>query len=44
MNPWGVALIGSTAYVLDSGNNRVFGLDLARARGRGRLAGGGMER
>lgn len=29
--PWGVALIGSTAYVLDSGNNRVLGLDLSRA-------------
>ncbi len=41
MNPWGVAVIGSTAYVLDSGNNRVLGLDLSRARGRGRLTDSG---
>ncbi len=40
--PWGVAMIDSTAYVLDSGNNRVLGLDLSR--GRGRLAAGGPAR
>ncbi len=40
--PWGVALIGSTAYVLDSGNNRVLGLDLSHAGVR--LAAGGAPR
>jgi DNA-binding beta-propeller fold protein YncE len=28
--PWGIAAIGSTAYVLDSGNNRVMGFDAPR--------------
>jgi DNA-binding beta-propeller fold protein YncE len=26
-SPWGIAVIGKTAYVLDSGNNRVIGFD-----------------
>ncbi|MFM9994648.1 MAG: hypothetical protein ACKVU4_02480 [Phycisphaerales bacterium] len=41
LNPWGVALIGPTAYVLDTGNCRVLGLDLSRAA---RLADGGAAR
>jgi hypothetical protein len=31
-SPWGVAVIGKTAYVLDSGNNRVMGFDVPRNR------------
>jgi hypothetical protein len=30
--PWGVTTIGKTAYVLDSGNNRVLGFSRPRAR------------
>lgn len=41
LNPWGVAIIGPTAYVLDSGNSRVLGLDLSRAP---RPADGGQTR
>lgn len=41
LNPWGVALIGPTAYVLDTGNSRVLGLDLSRMA---RLAAGGAAR
>ena len=31
-SPWGIAVLGKTAYVLDSGNNRVTGFDVPRAR------------
>lgn len=36
-NPWAVAVLGETAYVLDSGNNRVQGF--GRPRGRSRVGG-----
>ncbi len=32
--PWGVALVDGTAYVLDSGNNRVMGFDAPRGERR----------
>lgn len=32
MAPWGVATIGSTAYVLDSGNSRILGFLLTESR------------
>ncbi len=38
MNPWGVAVLGRTAYVLDSGNNRVVGFPSPSPR---RVAQGG---
>jgi hypothetical protein len=30
-SPWGIAVIGKTAYVLDSGNNRVIGFEAPKA-------------
>ncbi|MCA9299727.1 MAG: hypothetical protein KDA28_11705 [Phycisphaerales bacterium] len=34
VNPWGVTVVGSMAYVLDSGNNRVIGYGAPAARAR----------
>jgi DNA-binding beta-propeller fold protein YncE len=31
-SPWGVTIMGNTAYVLDSGNNRVIGFDAPQGR------------
>jgi iron(III) transport system ATP-binding protein len=37
VTPWGITAIGSTAYILDSGNNRVIGFPAPRPR---RMGGG----
>jgi hypothetical protein len=34
-SPWGIAVMGRMAYVLDSGNNRVIGFDAPKARKQG---------
>ncbi len=39
--PWGVALAGETAYVLDSGNDRILGFEVPASALRARIAGGG---
>ncbi len=38
VTPWAVTMIGRTAYVLDSGNNRIFGFDAPRRREGPRVA------
>ncbi len=39
--PWGVALAGETAFVLDSGNDRILGFEVPASALRTRVAGGG---